>query len=342
MAFGNSVPQFIWFYKPPSNGNLTQLVSNFNNFIFTKGDENTVISLKSMGVTTPFLQYVRGDAIQKPAPAKAAPLRNQVAFNIGDFRRIKRHHKNWFLRTAAGKKIRAGSGTDDYFMMDPANPGWQAFWLSRVLETQINSPWDGVFIDNMEGSLGKRIKAGSGMPAQYPTDSSYQAAVKSFLTAACNYLKPNKIVFANIVSLGSATVWLSYLSVLDGAMKESWALDWHTGYLAPSGWSDDIDLAEMTEAIGRRSLFVSQGQENNADRQKFAYASYLLVASGNTSFRYSNYSCYTDTWVYANYGLDLGMPLAPRYQVTTKWRRDFQRGYVEVDPLAHTADIVHI
>src|SRR4029078_1483502 len=85
MAFGNSVPQFIWFYKPPSNGNLTQLVSNFNNFIFTKGDENTVISLKSMGVTTPFLQYVRGDAIQKPAPAKAAPLRNQVAFNIGDF-----------------------------------------------------------------------------------------------------------------------------------------------------------------------------------------------------------------------------------------------------------------
>jgi hypothetical protein len=341
MSFTNRVPQFSWFYKPPSNGDLTQLTSNFNNFILTKGDESTVTSLKSMGVTTPILQYVRGDAIEKPASPTATTLRNQVAYKQNDFRHIKRHHKDWFLRSATKKIIRAGSGTDNHFMMDPGNIQWQAFWLSRVMETQANPIWDGVFIDNMEASLGKRIKAGAGMPVKYPTDTAYQAAVKSFLTAAYNCFNPSgKIVFANIVSLASTNVWLSYLSVLDGAMKESWALDWHTGYLTVSGWMGDVDLLAQTETMGRHSIFVCQGQQSNSDRQQFAYASYLLVACGNTSFRYSNYDSYTDAWLYTNYGLDLGLPLGPRYQVNTTWKRDFEFGYVQVDPWAHTAQIV--
>ena len=45
-----------------------------------------------------------------------------------------------------------------------------------------------------------------------------------------------------------------------------------------------------------------------------------------------------DSWML--YGATLGEPLGARYQIGQTWRRDYQYGYVTVDPAARTGVIV--
>jgi hypothetical protein len=51
-----------------------------------------------------------------------------------------------------------------------------------------------------------------------------------------------------------------------------------------------------------------------------------------TAFAYE-LANYGHAWWFPEYEADLGAPLGPRRLVAgTRWRRDFERGYVEADP----------
>ena len=121
---------------------------------------------------------------------------------------------------------------------------------------------------------------------------------------------------------------------------ESFATDWSDGFREHDDWEQQLELAESVLSQGKTVILVSQGDKNDLDRQKFAFASYLLVANGDAVFRYANSDSYREVWLYDNYKLDLGTPLGKRYQSDGAWRRDFTNGYVTVDPKDHTAEIV--
>ncbi len=337
---GNQSVQLAWFYKPPTNGDMQSLQHYFDSFVLTAQDEQHRETLRAGGVSTPFLQYVRFDAIHDPASCTAQPWRNQVANRPGDYCRIEQEHPDWFLRDDSGTPIVVDTDTERFVLMDPGNPEWRAFWLERVRQDQQALGWDGVFLDNVEASLAKFERLGIRLQ-DYPTAQSYQDEVSEFLTFLdTSFFEPaSRPLFANIVEVQNSDVWLRYLDRLDGVMDEGWVVDWSVEYLKPEQWETHLRRAEEAQIRGKQVILVSQGAQGDIARQRFAFASYLLVSSTQAHFRYTHADEYDEVWLYSNYDLDLGLPLGPRYRQGNVWQRDFTRGSVSVDPYEREATI---
>jgi hypothetical protein len=225
-----------------------------------------------------------------------------------------------------------------YYRMDPANSGWRQFFLTRVIESQQQYGWSALFMDNVEASLSKFYGP---LPVKYPTNASYQNAMLGFLqyldlNFAQQYGRP---IFGNIVARDSDAVWFNYLQYLDGAMQERFAVDWNeTSYLSTSKWLNDLSMMERTQANENYVILVAPGNQDDLNRETFAFGTYLLISNGKAAFRYSTDDAYGQVWLYDNYKLNFGVPIGPRYQYGTLWRRDFTLGYVLVDPLNHVAN----
>ena len=328
------------FYKPPSNSTATAVAGTFDFLILSAMDEPFRNQLISNGYNNTILQYFGSVGIQDPGSCTATPRLNQVAYKPGDFCSISRNFPDWFLLDVNGQRIPASPGSDTY-RMDPGHPAWRWFFLKRVLDYQAQNGWSGLFLDNLEASLSFIQRDGRRL-AKYPDDASYQAAVRGFLqNLKVNYAQAyNRPIVANIIARRDDASWYGYLQYLDGAMQESWAVDWALDqYISVDRWKSHLALAEMTQNQGKHIILVSQGRYVDTTRQQFAYASFLLIANGKAAFRYTNKAAYRQVWPYSNYRIDLGTPLGPRYQTGSLWRRDFTNGYVVVDPVNHTATI---
>ncbi len=326
-----------YFYKPP-NMDAASAANNFDTMILTNGDNTYRDQLRANGFSSTIPEYFRSEAIQDPGSCTAVPLNNQVAYEPGDFCSISQNHPDWFLLDSHGVRLTV-TGGGNYYRMDPGNPGWRDFFVSRVVQSQNQDGWSALFLDNVEASLGKFF---GNNPARYPDEASYQAAVAGFLQYVdVNYSQRySRPFFGNIIVLGSDDVWFNYLQYLDGALTERFAVNWdETSYLSVNKWEDDMELMERTQAQGKYAILVSPGYQNDLNRQNFAFASYLLISNGKVAFRYAKFSAYREAWLYDNYKVELGSPLGGRYISGSVWRRDFAHGYVIVDPLNLTAVI---
>jgi hypothetical protein len=332
------IVRLAWFYKPPEEGQLGLVAKYFDFFILTYKDEKARDELKSRGVSAPFAEYLLFLVINDPGDCGENPNGNQVAYKPGDFCEISNSHPDWFLLDQNGNRIR---GSGDNYYMDPGNQEFRRFWLERARELQETHGWDNLFLDNVEASRAKLVDDGT-ILAKYPDDQSYQQAVEGFLAyIRQNYFLPRgKSMYANIVSVDDDSVRDQYLRQLDGVMIESFATDWSDGYRKHDDWEQQMELAENILAQGRTLILVSQGDRNDLDRQKFAFASYLLVANGQAVFRYASTDSYREVWLYDNYKLDVGIPKGARYKSKGDWRRDFSNGSVTVNPQKHTAEIL--
>ncbi len=298
-----------WFYKPPDDSSLPVLVEKFDTFILTYKDESQRDTLKSLGVTSPIYVYLQLVEIRDPGSCTETPQGNQVAFQPGDFCEIFEQHPDWFLLDQNGNRI---VDRNSYYM-DPGNREYQDFWLQRARALQDQFHWDGIFIDNVEASLSQLTEEGI-VPANYPNDASYQTAIEGFLAyLRDNYFRPQgQSVLANIISIEDWNVWLRYLEYLDGAMIESFAVDWSNDYRSPADW--EVQMAAVDRALSQNKalILVSQSEGPDPERQQFALASYLLIANEKVSFRYTDANGYQEILLFDNYALDLGKPLGSR------------------------------
>jgi hypothetical protein len=325
------------FFKPP-NMDAATAVRNFSTIVLTNGDQTYRAQLMAGGFASTIPQYFRSESIQDPGSCTASPANNQVAYNAGDFCSISQYHPDWFLLDSYGRRITVTS-SGNYYRMDPANPGWREFFLTRVLESQQRYGWTGLFLDNVEGSLSKFYGP---QPVRYPDNSSYQAAVQGFLQYLyVNYSQAyGRPIIGNIVARDSDAIWFNYLQYLDGAMQERFAVDWNeTSYVRVDKWNNDMSMMEQTQASGKSVILIAPGNQGDLNRQNFAFASYLLISNGKAAFRYSTDDAYNSVWLYDNYKVNLGTPVGPRYWTGNAWKRDFTRGYVSVNPSQHTAII---
>ncbi|HYN90186.1 MAG TPA: putative glycoside hydrolase, partial [Ardenticatenaceae bacterium] len=332
-------PQYVrlaWFQNPPDNGDLATLAANFHDYIFSALNDDVRDELRARGARGPFLQYMHSGVIHNPWSCTAEPLGNQVAYRPGDFCRISEEHPDWFLRDADGEPIADGG----FYFMDPASPGWRAFWIERVREMHAGRGWDGLFLDNIDATLGRFRKIGR-YPVKYRTDARWQEAVTGQLRyLAVNYFQPEDVyVVGNITAVAEPTPWFNYLQFLDGAMEEGWGTDWNDRYYSVEQWEEHLQRVERTQALGKLAVLVAQGTEEDYTRERFAFASYLLVTDGLATFRYTHKEEYGEIWLYKNYSYDLGAPKGPRYRDGSSWRRDFERGYVRVNPSTHSSEI---
>ncbi len=340
VATANPV-RLAWFYKPPADGNLQLIASNFSTYIMTKGNESARDQLLFLGAPRPVWEYLRFEAIMDPGSCSAMPWKNQVAYLAGDFCTISSQHPDWFLLTTGGSRITHMTGSTKFILMDPGNAGWRAFFLERVSQILAADPvWDGVFLDNVEATNAFHINAGE-ILAAYPDNASFQAAVQGFLQyLRVNYFQPhNKQLLANLISRTDDSQFTSYLTYLDGVMHEGWAIDDPNRWRSASTWEKHMALAEQTQALGKSIILVSHGAQTDLELQKFAYASYLLIMNEKASFRYGMDTAYNQAWLFDTYKIDLGSPLGRRYQRGTAWKRDFSNGFVSVDPNSHAVVI---
>ncbi len=151
----------------------TALASQYDLFILTRMDEKERDYIQSLTTGPLFLQYLLFSEIQDPGSWTDQPNHNQVAELTGDFCELESNHPDWFLRDANGQVVQ---NDDGYVLMDPGNSKWRAYWLQRAQDAQALYGWQGVFLDNVEASLEKRTRYGA-IPASYPDDASYQAAI---------------------------------------------------------------------------------------------------------------------------------------------------------------------
>jgi len=355
-TYPTATSQLEWFYKPPLDGTTpAQLTANFQNFILTQKDESYRDQLRAAGATAPMFQYVRSDAIHNPCkgtcPCATQPYGNQVAWNTGDYCTIKTSHPDWFLRDTQGNIVEGADGSQVYSYMDPANAEWQQFFLARVKSSQETKGWDGLFLDNVQAGLGQ-FQANNVVLQKYTDDVSFRMAVQGFVkTLYTSYFQPqNRPLQGNITSLPwlTATVaWFDLITYMDGAMEEAFAMGWRSGeWLSMAEWGDQLNRLELTQQLGKRIIAVSQDSQDALTRQNFGFGSYLLIANGKSSFRYTGIESgqYEEAWIYPNYkeAAALGAPKGPRYIdiPNNAWRRDFDNGYVQVYPVNHIANIV--
>lgn len=330
-----------WFYKAPADKNFVSIANNYQFFILSKGNEKDRDYLIGLGAHRPILQYVRFDAIMDPGSCTRKPWQNNAAFMPGDFCMIDSQHPDWFLLDSNGKRYTEVNNGENFVMMDPGNPGWRAYFLERLQQTQQGDHnWDGVFLDNVETTL-VRYDQINNIPRAYQSDISYQKTVQGFVEYLhTNYFKPSgKLLFANIIARKDEDDWMNNITYLDGAMHEGWSIDWPNRFRSAETWESQMKLAEQTQASGRTILLISQGTQADLELQNFAFASYLLVNNGKAFFRYGNSQNYSESWLYNNYSIKLGMAIGPRFQNGDEWRRNFENGYVIVNPSAHTSKI---
>ena len=334
-----SPAHLVWMYNAPSARNMSTVVGNFDTFIVGASQQTLINRLRAAKRTAHLYQYFLLNQVVKP-PAGQAEYHNNAAYRRGDFAWMWRYHRDWFMHDSRGRVI-VDKGT--YYRMDPANPHWRAFWLSRVKAASVN--WGGVFADNVDVSLCGLDKQGRYIP-RYRSDTSYTNAMAGFLRYAWTryFARSGKALMLNLTnSCSGRNMAAKYAAYTNFNFNEGWAVDWHTGYLGINTWNAQLAAVESASARGHGSVLAAQGDRTNYRRQQFAYASYLLVVQPNVTFRYTQYQHdgYDKAWLYPDYRARLGIPLSKRYRLRdgVSWRRDFTNGWVSVNPVAHVSKI---
>ncbi|HEY0069019.1 MAG TPA: putative glycoside hydrolase [Chloroflexia bacterium] len=356
-----SVFGLAWFHKPPEDGTTPEQIAQAHRYIHLTSRADIVYKqkLRDAGYDGPIYSYIGATALEGPGPyadssancqAGYTPYDNTLAWDKDDFCRYAHAHESWFLHNGKGERL-----VDDYFgsgrwtyLMNPADPGWQAFAQERLVYMRDIWGYDGVWLDNLDLDLDRAtsgVTNHDGQVREYAGEAEWQAAMKSWLGGVRDSLGGWPI-WANLVGGGiGADSWDAYAPYLDGAMDESFAVRWLDGWRGPQQWREQLERASRWLASGKGLVMVGQGAQEDGQRLRFTLASYLLVAEGEQAFyRYTRFdSYYNSLWLYPEYDTarQLGTPTAPREEVAPGiWRRDFTNGTVEVDLNTHEGEIL--
>jgi hypothetical protein len=281
-------------------------------------------------------------------------------------------HPELFQLDPSGVRIYSVSfsnpGAGEYsYLMDFGSSVYQSYWVTAVRTDIIDQPWvaDGIFVDNcLTFPNGGGYNATS---AIYPTDSAWSAAMNSFSSGIAAGLHAyGQKVWCNKGSTGSAAgsaAWLAldadanHPDVLleEGAFAVEWGAD--VQFFPEKMWKQQVDTIAATansKVAAMSHTRLSPGQSGTDNWRNpvtywqtlwYSLGSFLLAKNdvlGNAYFMFSGGSGYDTIWYFDEYDrIDLGMAVGP-YQVTkvgggNVYWREFERGYVAVNPSAKQA-----
>jgi Hypothetical glycosyl hydrolase family 15 len=240
------------------------------------------------------------------------------------------NHPEWFSHKNSAR-IETYYGGD--WQMNVGMAGYQDMWASNVITDATAHGWDGVFGDD------QNLQPFGDLPFdEYPNQSSYQAAARSFLAnVGPKILAAGLLFIPNIQHDGSQlteSVWKDWIQFTSGGNLEhyaKWGED-NSLWLSGSDWNAEQTFERDTEAAGKIFMGMSYAPTSDVRSMRYARASFLLDWNGGPSALVFVPNPYiNDPWS-PEWTVDIGMPVGSRYQVGSAYRRDYTGGTVVVNP----------
>ena len=254
---------------------------------------------------------------------------------------------SWYELDASGHKVRS-NGFGNY-LMNPSNAGWATNVAGECAQAMASSHDDGCFLDTM-GTAPLGAGYVSGLPINPATHAVWTASAwitaTTSIAAAVKSGNPGAIVVPNGLSSGGKyfSVNASTAPLLQPtgvAMAEIWLRTANasiTSFPRESKWLEDVNMLVDAETAGQSvltttKLFTTSTQAQQDQWHKFALASFLLAADGNSYFSFL--ASQSDAAIVADSPWDhvaIGTPLGAFTQSGQLFGRSFTNGVVWVNP----------
>ena len=253
------------------------------------------------------------------------------------------------------------------YNMDVGSIKWINYWLEATVHDLVDQPWtaDGVFID----VVNFHCRAMNTSPAKY-NSANYAEAQHKFINKIavglgeknqkiiCNTALVDQTDFDNYVKLDNSYA-PPYAMFVEGAF----AVTWGTGdvqFYSEHRWKQQIDL--LSQIHNFKLVYLShtelkKGQSGTDNQGKpvtyheilwYSMASYHL---GKNTVENNSYWSFCDsrdkaTWFDEYDYIDLG-PALGKYKVTTYggkniYWREFERGYIYVNPTKYSVSAISL
>jgi hypothetical protein len=252
-----------------------------------------------------------------------------------------------YCHDASGARITTNGLWSGNILMNPGNLGWRTTLHANVKAALIQSGYDGAFLDVLgRGALqynvtGRCIDPRTGREytiADWERDTSELArAIKE------QTLRP---VIANGASRGVIYFSPPASSVIaqhaDGGLAEGFTRNgaFFEGYYTESQVLQDVRMVADGPVMHVLAKdWRSVGSDVKDREMRYAFAAFLLGTNGNDVF---GWTASPGAWTRFDplWDVDLGAPRGPHYAAGPGlFRRDFARGHVLLDTVAHTGSI---
>ena len=248
------------------------------------------------------------------------------------------NHPDWFLQDTSGRRINSSAFTSAW-LMDVGNSAYQSRWAANVAADLKAHGWDGVFVDDTDADVSWHLNGRT--IAKYQSATAWQSATRSMLAnVGPGLTSQGFLVIPNLYAPWLSTydahaLWKDWIQFTSGAAQEyytKWGTtssSWFTG----NDWTSRQQFQIITEAAGKIFLGITYAPRSDTRSMLYARGNFLLNDSGGASalvFEPSDPEAsdpYSAAWT-----VNIGSPLAARYQVGAAWRRDFSAGTVIVNP----------
>lgn len=229
-----------------------------------------------------------------------------------------------------------------YDFVDPARPDaqdhWINYWATMAAADMNRYGYDTLRIDSATHTLFPWWAQGCWPLNESYSDETYTQARYDALEYT-KYLLPDKKVIWNGLHQGNHT-WPS-LGVTEGGMAEGFVYDFEgISYRGFSVWKYYIDMVEKYKNDKKIHLTsLATTVPDLAQKRQMIMGSYLLVKNPNVRLIVSTEkydgspSPYRGTVPFApEYVINIGDPLRSHYMQGELFRRDFENGFVLVNP----------
>ncbi len=345
---------------------------DIDRFRYNQIGGNTWASIKAINPNTQIYLYEMGPESPNYMDASAPVSLNGLGrYNVArghPMGTLNGNHPELYLTDSTGARIFSRSYSNltagtYWHLMDFGSSAYQSYWTTSVKADIIDQPWvaDGVFADNC---LTFASSGGySGVSTKYPTDSAWSSAMNGFAGGIASGLHGyGQKLWCNKGDSRSATGAAAWRALDASAnhpdilMEEgAFAVEWGAAvqFYPENEWKNQVDTigALANTKVGLMShtqLAPGQiGTDNWGKPVDFWQAFYysmgsLLVgknAANNAYLMFTSGTAYNAIVWYDEFDqIDLGAPVGT-YTITNVggvnvYWREFQRGYVAVNPTA--------
>jgi hypothetical protein len=253
-----------------------------------------------------------------------------------------KQHPEWVLKDAGGRALYipwgCRNGSCPQYAADIGNAAFRAHWIEEA-HTLVANGYVGIFVDDV--NLAWRVSDGNGRPVEPinprtgspMTLSEWQGNFATFVgeirTAFPNIeIAHNSIWYADAFDNPNVLRQIDaadYINLERGATDRG--LDGGTGKF---GFERFLSFIDLVHARGKGVIMMDYG--DNPGAREFGLATWFLVNAGADLMSSNQLAWTAPGSLWHGYELDLGASLGRRYNWRGALRRDFDCGYVVLNP----------